>query len=124
MLRQRVCDLMIRVHRISPELAAYHVREMPPGEVRQRFLMYVRDRIGGAELSAEGPKTEPVNVSSTRFSRPATMTAGPRHSSLFPQSGTSSARFGSRKPGKAGAIDSHGNARRKGGPDEASGGWF
>lgn len=65
MLRQRVCDLMTRVHGISPELAAYHVGEMSPSEVRQRFLMYVRDRIAGPELSVAGSKTEPVNVSST-----------------------------------------------------------
>jgi hypothetical protein len=78
MLRDRVRELMVRVHRISPELAAHHVREMTPSEVKRRFLMYVRDRSAGAELSVAGPKTEPVNVSSTRFSRPATMTAGPR----------------------------------------------
>lgn len=85
MLRDRVRELMVRVHRIPPELAACHVREMTPLEVKQRFLMYVRNRISGAELSVAGPKTELVNVSSTRFSRPATMTAGPRHSTLFPE---------------------------------------
>ncbi len=88
-LRQRVCDLMVRVHRISPELAAYHVRTMAPSEVKRRFLMYVRPRISGMELSAAGPKPRAGNVSSTRFSRPATMTAGLRHSTLFPNSGTS-----------------------------------
>jgi hypothetical protein len=84
-LRSTVSELMVRVHRISSELAASHAREMTPLEVKQRFLMYVRNRIPGAELSVVGPKSRAGNVSSTPFSRPATMTAGPRHSTLFPQ---------------------------------------
>jgi hypothetical protein len=83
-LRHTIREVMVRIHRISPELAAYHVREMDDTEVERRFRSYA-----GTESSVAGPKTEPVNVSSTRFSRPATMTAGPRHSTLFPQSGTS-----------------------------------
>jgi hypothetical protein len=50
-LRQRVSDLMVRVHRISPELAASHVREMAPSEVKRRFLMYVLPRIAGSQVS-------------------------------------------------------------------------
>jgi len=38
---------MVRIHRISPELAAYHVRQMAPAEVRRRFLMYVLPRVSG-----------------------------------------------------------------------------
>jgi hypothetical protein len=53
-LRQRVCDLMVRIHRIPFALAAHHVRQMPPSEVKQRFLMYVRSRIPGAELKGKG----------------------------------------------------------------------
>jgi hypothetical protein len=48
-LRQTVRELMVRVHRISPELAAYHIRQMTPSEVKRRFLMYVLPRISGAE---------------------------------------------------------------------------
>ena len=88
-LRQRVTELMVWVHLIPPGLAEYHVQEMENAEVWRRMQMYVRLGAAGMELSVAGPKTEPVNVSSTRFSRPATMTAGPRHSTLFPQSGTS-----------------------------------
>jgi hypothetical protein len=83
-LRQVVAEQMVRVHLVRPELADEWVRAMSAGEVKQRFKFYA-----GMELSVVGPKTEPVNVSSTRFSRPATMTAGPRHSTLFPRSGTS-----------------------------------
>jgi hypothetical protein len=51
MLRQTVSELMVRIHQISPELAAYHVREMAPSEVKRRFLMYVRP--GGDAPRAE-----------------------------------------------------------------------
>ena len=85
MLRQRVCDLMVRVHRIAPELAAYHVREMTPSEVKQRFLMYARARCdAGMELSVAGPTIKAVNVLPSRFATPATTHAGLRHSTLFP----------------------------------------
>jgi len=57
-LRQVVSELMVRVHRISPELADYHVRKMGPSEVKQRFLYYVRLRIAGAELSVAAQKSE------------------------------------------------------------------
>ena len=40
----------------------------------------------GMELGVVAPGNRAGNVSSTRFSRPATMTAGPRHSALFPSS--------------------------------------
>ena len=66
MRRQRVRELMVRVHRISPELAAYHVRAMTPSEVKQRFLMYMRPRLAGAELSVAGPKIQRGQRGSTR----------------------------------------------------------
>lgn len=53
MLRDRVRELMVAVHRISPELAAYHVRQMSPGEVKRRFLMYVLPRVSGVELKGK-----------------------------------------------------------------------
>jgi hypothetical protein len=84
-LREIVAEQMVEIHQISPELAAYHVRQMPPNEVKQRFLTYIRPRLAGAELSAAGPHPRAGNESSTRFSRPATMTAGARHSTLFPE---------------------------------------
>jgi len=40
-LRDRVAQLMVQRHEISPELAAYHVAQMTPREVKQRFLFYV-----------------------------------------------------------------------------------
>lgn len=48
-LRQTVAEQMVRIHRISPELAAYHVRQMAPKEVKERFLFYVRSihRVSG-----------------------------------------------------------------------------
>jgi hypothetical protein len=88
-LRNRVRDLLIDIHKISAEVADYHVRRMTPAEVKEQFLIHARNRMPGAELSAAGPKQRAGNVSSTRFSRPATMTAGSRHSTLFPDSGTS-----------------------------------
>lgn len=45
-LREIVAEQMVEVHRISPELAAYHVRQMMPSEVKRRFLFYVR-RVSG-----------------------------------------------------------------------------
>jgi hypothetical protein len=82
------------------EVGDHMERFLRPGLLlaRERSL---RSETAGAELSVAGPKTEPVNVSSTRFSRPATMTAGRRHSTLFPQKGRAQvhARFGGRKPG-------------------------
>jgi hypothetical protein len=57
------------------------------------------------ELSVVGPNPERGNVSSTQFSRPATMTACPRHSALFPSSRPSKAirqrhaRFGGKATG-------------------------
>jgi hypothetical protein len=54
-LRQRVCDLMVRVHRISPELAAYHVREMSAADLAWRVQMY--GRLGFAvDLGARPPE--------------------------------------------------------------------
>ena len=41
-LRQRVSEMMVRVHLIPPDLAEYHVRQMPPSEIRERFKMYVK----------------------------------------------------------------------------------
>lgn len=76
--------------RIPPELADYHVAKMTAIELGERFQIYVRNgladsrTITGAELSVAGPKSRAGHVSSTRFSRPATMTAGRRHSTLFP----------------------------------------
>jgi hypothetical protein len=75
-LRSRVSDLMVRIHQIPPELADYHVRGMEPGEVKRRFLFYVRTGLSRAELSVAGPRRRAGNVFPTRFSRPATMTAG------------------------------------------------
>lgn len=75
-LRQALADLMVTHNRISPELAAHHAREMEASEVKFRFLWYFRERLSGAELSVAGPRLRAGNVSSTRFSRPATMTAG------------------------------------------------
>jgi hypothetical protein len=88
-LRTAIAECMVRRHRIPRELASYHAAEMEDGEIEFRVRMYA-----GAELSVVGQQTERINVSSTRFSRPATMTAGPRHSTLFPSS-----RPSKRKPG-------------------------
>jgi hypothetical protein len=83
-LRQVVSELMVRIHRISPELADLHVREMEPSEVKWRFLFYVRSGLAGMELSVASATLRAGYESSTRFSRPATMTARPRRSTLFP----------------------------------------
>jgi hypothetical protein len=40
-LRSTVRELMVRVHRISPELADYHVCGMDDAEVERRFRLYV-----------------------------------------------------------------------------------
>jgi len=75
---------MVRVHRITPELADYHTAEMSDSDLAFRLQMYNRLGVAGAELSVVGPQTRAGNAVSTRFLRPATMTAGPRHSTPFP----------------------------------------
>lgn len=86
-LRQTVAEQMVEAHRISFDLARYHVGLMAPSEVKRRFLFYVRHR-SGAELSAVGPPLRAGNVSSTRFHDPRLIPAGPRHSTLFPSTQT------------------------------------
>jgi len=63
--RQFVASQMVRVHKISPELAAYHVSQMDEAELQFRVRMYA-----GMELSVAGPNPRAVPESSTRFSRP------------------------------------------------------
>jgi hypothetical protein len=64
-----------------------------------------RETNSETELSVASPKPRVANVRSTRFSRPTTMTAGPRPSILFPSSVTEQetrrkiARFGGKEPG-------------------------
>lgn len=61
-LRQRVSEMMVRVHLIPPDLAEYHVQRMPPSEIRERFKMYVKfglarrrwDLLDGNRLGAGG----------------------------------------------------------------------
>jgi hypothetical protein len=74
-----VRDLMAEVHLIPSELASYHVQEMDDEEVERRFRMYT-----GMELSVAGATLRAGNVFATPFSRPATMMARRRHSTLFP----------------------------------------
>jgi DNA-binding Lrp family transcriptional regulator len=54
-LRSRVAELMVETHKISPEVASAHVREMEASEVKRRFLMYVRERIAPMELKEKDP---------------------------------------------------------------------
>jgi len=75
---------MVAIHRISPQLADYHVAEMSDEDLAFRLQMYHRLGIAGAELSVVGPNLRSGDLSSTRFSGPETMTAGSRHSTLFP----------------------------------------
>jgi len=51
-LRQTVAGQMVRIHEISPELAEYHVRQMTPFEVKQRFLFYVRSGLAKTDRSS------------------------------------------------------------------------
>src|SRR5271163_1450825 len=55
----------------------------------RRSLRFVRYLFAGVELSAVGPTIRSGDESSTRFSRPETMTAGLRRSTLFPEVGQS-----------------------------------
>jgi hypothetical protein len=64
-LRQSVARSMVRVHRIAPELADYHVSQMDEPELLFRVRMYAE-----AKLSVAGPNPRAVNEFSTRFSRP------------------------------------------------------
>jgi hypothetical protein len=80
-LRHRLIGVMVRVHKISRALAIYHVSQMTNAELSWRLSKYTE-----MELSVVGPKAERSNVFSTRFSRPATMTACPQHSAPFPSS--------------------------------------
>jgi len=111
-LRQLIGEMMVSAHLISPKLAEYHVARMTNLEVEERFQMYARNGISISidlsiadiavtELSVAGPKTRAGHLSSTRFSGPATMTAGPRRSTLFPRRNRAQviARFGSKEPG-------------------------
>lgn len=83
-LRETITNLMVNVHLIPRELAEIHVTAMSDAEAKRRFRMYSRLR-SGAELSAESPNLRAGDVSSTRFSRPATMTADFRRSTLLPK---------------------------------------
>jgi len=86
-LRQTVRELMVSIHLITPELAYYHVADMSDEDLAFRLRMYERlglIEIAGTELSVVGPQTRAGNAVSTPFLRPATMTAGSRHSTLFP----------------------------------------
>jgi hypothetical protein len=109
-LRQTVRELMVTTHLISPDLAAYNVAQMTDSELTWRFEMYVRigaakpGKAMGTELSVAGPKPRAGNLSPTRSSGLATMTAGLRHSTLFPaadrgKNWPNSARFGGRTTG-------------------------
>lgn len=113
-LRETVRNLMVARHGITPELADDHVAQMDTVELKRRFFCYARivrcrDAFherephfetqgcdqptvlelsffeSGMELSAESPRLRAGNESSTRFSRPATMTAGSQHSTLLPR---------------------------------------
>jgi hypothetical protein len=79
---------MIAVHWITPELADYHTAGMTDADLEFRLQMYARLGLtAGMELSVVGPNLRAGNAVSTRFLRPATMTAGPRHSTPFPADG-------------------------------------
>ena len=82
-LRQTVTNLMVNVHEIPRELAEAHVAAMTDVELKRRFHMYSRLRVG-MELSVEDSNLSAGHVYSTRFSRPATMTASSQHSTLLP----------------------------------------
>jgi hypothetical protein len=92
-LRETVTDLYVFAHKIRRALAEEHVAAMDAVELMDRLHMYARNGVAARmnqstemESSVAGPKTERGSVSSTRFSRPATMTAGLRRSTLFPSS--------------------------------------
>ena len=99
-LRKIVSEQMVAVHKIRPELADHHVAAMDNEELMDRFTRYT-----GMELSVADPKTERTNVFTSRFSRPATMTAGLAALNPVPdlrptrRRANSAARFGSKKPG-------------------------
>lgn len=110
-LRKIVSELMVRAHRTSPELATSHVRQMAPSEVKRRFLMYVRPRIAGAELSVAGPKSSAGDVVLPGPRPCDERWQAARHSTLFPEAakskkpGTGMPDSEVAKPGpKAGAI--------------------
>ena len=102
-LRETVRNLMAERHRISIELADYHVSQMDDAEVRRRFRMYSR-AVSGMELSAvrRNQQSEPDFYQVFGF---ATATA--RRTALNPvpaltieqQNGERPARAGRKKPG-------------------------
>lgn len=57
-LRQVVREAMVRVHLISPALAAEDVSQMDDKEVLRRFRMYAEQRRAEIELSAASPNPE------------------------------------------------------------------
>jgi hypothetical protein len=84
-LRHTVADLMVQIHKIAPELAEQHAREMEPSEVKRRFLFYVRPRLPGAELSAVSPLFQSGPRSSAQVCDPRRNTAEARHSAPLPE---------------------------------------
>ena len=86
-LRSELSALLVRQHLVSEAFAEEKVSEMTDAQVAEQLVLYHRQGIAGVELSVEGPNPRAGNVSSTRFSRPATTTADPRHSTAFPNSG-------------------------------------
>jgi hypothetical protein len=90
-LRPTLSALMVRLHRITPQLADYHLAQMSDPEVEEHFEMYRRNGLAtDVELSAVGLSHRSGDVSSTRFSRPETMTACSRRSALHPIAATES----------------------------------
>lgn len=84
-LRQKISELMVAIHRITPELAEYHIADMSEDDLQFRLRMYTRLGLAGVELSVVGPTIRSGDLSSTRFSGPETMTAGSRHSTVLPK---------------------------------------
>lgn len=88
-LRQAASELMVRVHRIAPGLASYYVRQMHAAEIRRRMQIYTVEGLAGAELSVAGPNLVRATSFPPGFDDTATMTAGWRHSTLFPDESAS-----------------------------------
>jgi hypothetical protein len=60
-LRQTVSNLMVRIHRIPPELARSHVQRMDDSEVKRRFRNYQRLVVAGKDPHEHGrPKRQTI----------------------------------------------------------------
>jgi hypothetical protein len=86
MLRQRICDEMIGVHRISLELADRHVAKMDHSQLRRRLRHYARVGFAVA-VGARPPEIRLAADPDGRDGGPSKLALSTRQQCVPPQGG-------------------------------------